>query len=122
MNNSNIVDKQIEALNNSLNYHNLTGFKIHEYWQQDKRVKKKLYFLTDGKGNSLTGHWESSEINHFILGYGKAINKLIEQNNILLEALKETAQFLDSMGDSLNEAILSEKANEIEKLIKNIKQ
>lgn len=71
----NTIDKQMEALNNSLNYHDLTGFKIYEYWQQDKRIKKKMYFLTDDKGNSLTGHWDFSELNSFIRGYGNAVNK-----------------------------------------------
>lgn len=39
---------------------------------------KGLYFLTDQKGISLTGHWGYSEINHFILGYGKAAKEVIE--------------------------------------------
>src|SRR5690348_12946805 len=65
-------NEELTALTNSLNYYNLEGYKIHEYFQQDKRIKIKLYFLTDEKGKSLTGHWRYIELNHFIHGLGTA--------------------------------------------------
>jgi len=65
---------ELEALNNALNSYNLNGYQIHKYWADDKRKTKQMYFLTDDKGTSLTGHWYYTEIQHFIMGYGKAIN------------------------------------------------
>jgi len=91
-------NEELTALTNSLNYYNLEGYKIHEYFQQDKRIKIKLYFLTDEKGKSLTGHWRYIELNHFIHGLGTAkkifcnsineYDKLKEDNAVLLNALR----------------------------------
>lgn len=69
---------EFTALHNCLNHYNLTGYQIHEYFQQDKRRTKQMYFLTDEKGVSLTGHWEYLELNHFIMGYGKGIATAIK--------------------------------------------
>lgn len=90
---NNIIDAQLEALNNSLTHFNLTGYKIYKYYQQNKRKIKSLYFLTDPKGTSLTGHWDYSQLNHFIVGYGRAVNenkyeKLKEERDLLLAASK----------------------------------
>ena len=83
-------NEELTALTNSLNFYKLEGYKIHEYYQQDKRIKNKLYFLTDEKGKSLTGYWRYIEINHFIHGYGEALktyDKLKEENAAMLNIL-----------------------------------
>lgn len=69
------TENELQALKNCLNHHNLGGYTVHEWQQQDKRKTKGKYFLVDDKGNSLTGHWDYLLINHFIAGYGKAFNK-----------------------------------------------
>lgn len=68
---------ELQALQNALHSFNLTGYDVHEWKQRNNKIKG-LYFLTDQKGISLTGHWGYSEINHFILGYGKAAKEVIE--------------------------------------------
>lgn len=88
---NNIIDNELEALNNCLNHYNLTGYKIHKYYQQDKRIKTNLYFLTDTKGTSLTGHWDYSQLNHFIMGYGKAYKNY---EPMLAETVKEISDNL----------------------------
>lgn len=70
-----VKNDELEALTNALNFHNLTGYKIHEWRTQDKRNKVKKYFVTDDKGVSITGGWDYISVNHFILGYGQAYNK-----------------------------------------------
>ena len=70
-----LLNGEIESLNNAINSNDLIGYNVHEYIQDDKRRTKKMYFLTDEKGNSITGHWYYSELNHFISGYGKAFKK-----------------------------------------------
>src|SRR5690242_7000264 len=97
-------NEELTALTNSLNYYNLEGYKIHEYFQQDKRIKIKLYFLTDEKGKSLTGHWRYIELNHFIHGLGTA--KKIFCNSINeYDKLKEQASKDKETIDSLVEAL-----------------
>lgn len=111
-------NEELTALTNSLNYYNLEGYKIHEYFQQDKRIKIKLYFLTDEKGKSLTGHWRYIELNHFIHGLGTAkkifchsvneYDKLKEQAvkdketiNSLVVALKDVTFLLGLHGSTI---------------------
>jgi len=38
---------------------------------------KTTFFLRDNTGISITGSWNYTELNHFILGYGKAYNKFV---------------------------------------------
>lgn len=64
-------ENEIEALENAMNYYNLTGYKIH------REQGKNKYLLVDDKGTSLTGWNSYSEINNFIRGYCKA-----KQSNI----------------------------------------
>jgi len=114
---NNIIDKrtnEVAALNNALNYYNLTGYKIHEYYQEDKRRVKPLYFLTDEKGTSLTGHWDYSELNSFIRGYGKSFTerkwcvRIIEEQKTERESLvKEKRELLEALKGVLDYRSLS---------------
>lgn len=72
-------ERELEALNNALNYYNLTGYKV----VKDYSYKKDKYFLVDNKGTTITGSWEYNAINHFISGYGNANKK----TKYMLEAL-----------------------------------
>lgn len=71
----NNYENQLQALNNALDSFNLTGYKIFQ-----SHTRKYQFYLTDDKGNYLTGVWNYEQLNHFIMGYGKAFNK---QKNIL---------------------------------------
>lgn len=67
---------ELQALRNSIEYHNLKGYTVHQNFTTDKRKSVGKYFLMDDKGTSLTGTWDYMKVNHFIMGYGKAFNKL----------------------------------------------
>lgn len=64
-------EAELEALNNALYSLNLTGYKIFQ-----SHTRKYQFCLIDDKGNYLTGCWNYEQLNHFIVGYGKAFNKL----------------------------------------------
>ena len=70
------AENELQALRNALNSLELIGYNV--YWYDEPRRKNK-YFLVDDKGTSITGSWEYDKINHFILGYGKAIEKYSNQ-------------------------------------------
>lgn len=69
------IENELQALNNAINYHNLAGYTVHQRFETDKRKKVGKYFIMDDKGTSITGTWDYDQLNHFILGYGKAFNK-----------------------------------------------
>jgi len=62
---------EFEALTNAIKSNNLTGFTIKEYIPPSCRNVK--YVLVDDTGTSLTGTWDYEKVNHFIMGYGKAL-------------------------------------------------
>ena len=96
--NLSIMKNELESLSNCISSYKLTGFTIHEYFQQDKRKTKPLYFLADGKGNTLTGYWEFSQLNYFIMGCGKAIK--FRQNIMFELAYKEYPEDLHKWADN----------------------
>lgn len=59
----------LQSLKNGLNHFKLTGYEVHQFQDKNK------YTLNDNTGTSLTGWWDYDKLNHFILGYGKAVNK-----------------------------------------------
>jgi hypothetical protein len=70
------------ALENALNSYNLKGFKIVS-------LRKNKYTLLDDKGNSITGYWSYDNLNHFIMGYGKAKDKgLVSEDKALEQRFK----------------------------------
>lgn len=81
---------QIQALENALAHYGLTGYKIHPAGGKEK------FFVLDENSVSLTGSWDYTRINHFIMGYGKATLNLREQVRVLREALKLWDDYHDS--------------------------
>jgi Tfp pilus assembly protein PilO len=69
------MQTEIQSLQNAINHYGLNGYKIHECFQLDKRIKKSMYFLTDADNVSLTGKLDYTQLNHFISGYGQAFKK-----------------------------------------------
>lgn len=67
-------ETELEALNNALDSLNLMGYKIFQ-----SHSRKYQFCLIDDKGNYLTGFWNYVNLNHFIMGYGKAFNKQKQQ-------------------------------------------
>ncbi len=63
---------ELEALTNALDSYGLQGYKIKEF---KLRIRNPNYLLVDDEGVSLTGYWTFEQLNHFIMGYGKAFNK-----------------------------------------------
>lgn len=61
-----------EALQNAVDHHNLTGYKVHRHFENDNRKTTGKYYLVNDKGTSLTGECTYDPLNHFIRGYGKA--------------------------------------------------
>lgn len=60
------IENELQALRNALDHYNLTGYTVHQWY-------KATYHLTDDKGASLTGAWDYVQLNHFIMGYAKAL-------------------------------------------------
>ena len=89
-------ENELQALKNALDNCNLKGYEIFQ-----SHTRKYQYCLIDDKGNYLTGFWNYVSLNHFIMGYGKALNKLLkadnealkEANRELLEALKKVVDY-----------------------------
>lgn len=63
--------KQIEALQNAVNYANLPGLSVHEKYFEDKRKTTKKYYLNFNNG-TISPVLDYENINHFILGFSKA--------------------------------------------------
>lgn len=82
-------DIALQSLKNALVSFNLKGYEVLESPIKDRET----YILRDKNGTSLTGYWSYKELNHFIMGYGKAFKEnesLRAINEELLEALKST--------------------------------
>lgn len=63
-------EQEKQALENALNSYNLKGYEI---WVDHHGFRgNKTYFLRDSEGNRITGSWKYENLNHFIMGYGKA--------------------------------------------------
>ena len=69
--------RELQALKNALTSFNLTGYEV----LQTPLNKRHTYILRDDKGTSLTGYWTYDQLNHFILGYGKALKALPTNKN-----------------------------------------
>lgn len=76
-NNSNnlvIWERELQALKNALISLNLKGYEI---WANHNGFRSKTTFLLrDDEGNSIAGSWNYDRLNHFIMGYGKALNRI----------------------------------------------
>jgi hypothetical protein len=64
-------ENEMQSLNNLLISFKLKGYKI----LRNYNYKTRKYFVFDSNGDSITGSWGYNEINHFLLGYGKAFTK-----------------------------------------------
>ena len=105
---------ELQSLKNIVRNLNLKGCEV--FVNHNGGRKKQTYFLRDATGNTITGSWDYTQLNHFIMGYGKANNELKAQcetyakdyNNLvgeverlsrsnceLLEVLKEVTTFLN---------------------------
>ena len=63
------TNKQLEALNNALNYFGLKNVILHEKQYSDKRKKVSKFFLQQG-AETISPVLDYNEMNHFILGMG----------------------------------------------------
>ena len=70
--------KQLEALNNALNYFGLKNIILHEKQYSDKRKKVSKFFLQYGV-KTISPVLDYNEMNHFILGMG-AMQELTNNN------------------------------------------
>jgi hypothetical protein len=73
--------QELQSLRNALSSLNLTGYEIFQ-----SQTSKYQYCLIDDRANYLTGFWNYTNLNHFIMGYGKAVNerqKLLDSNRDL---------------------------------------
>ena len=70
--------KQLEALNNALNYFGLKNIILHEKQYSDKRKKVSKFFLQDG-AKTISPVLDYNEMNCFILGMG--VVKELTNNN-----------------------------------------
>ena len=61
--------KQLEALNNALNYFGLKNINLHEKQYSDKRKRVSKFFLQQGE-NRISPVLNYNEMNNFILGMG----------------------------------------------------
>jgi len=77
-------NNELQALENAVNNLNLQGHKV--FPAQGYKAK---YFLRDNEGNTLTGSWDYTRLNHFIMGYGKAFNKFNPSLSLPEETIKE---------------------------------
>lgn len=64
------VENEMHNFQNALNSFGLKGYKVY-----NEPGRKPRYFLRDNEGISITGYLDYTQLNHFILGYGKAFNK-----------------------------------------------
>lgn len=67
-------ENELEALKNLVDNLELKGFEV--FVNHNGFRKKETYFLRDETGNTITGSWTYSALNHFIMGYGKAMKKV----------------------------------------------
>ena len=65
--------KQLEALNNALNYFGFKNINLHEKQYSDKRKKISKFFLQQGV-KTISPVLTYNEMNYFILGMGTMQN------------------------------------------------
>ena len=66
-------EAELKSLKTAVESLNLKGYDV---WVNHNGFRgKKTFFLKDEEGMSITGSWNYRDLNHFILGYGKAYNK-----------------------------------------------
>ena len=70
--------KQLEALNNALNYFVLKNINLHEKQYSDKRKKVSKFFLQQG-AKTISPLLTYNEMNCFIFGMG-AMQRLTNNN------------------------------------------
>jgi len=66
-------ENELQALKNLVGNLGLKGFEV--FVNHNGFRKKQTYFLRDETGNTITGSWAYPYLNHYIMGYGKAIQK-----------------------------------------------
>ncbi len=76
-------ERELQALNNALQHLKMEGYNVRV--NHNGFRGKATFLLLDAEGTSLTGSWSYDRLNHFIMGYGKAIAKTNAPE--LLEAL-----------------------------------
>jgi hypothetical protein len=65
-------DDKLQALQNAVTSLKLTGFEV----LSAAPIQKGKYCLRDSNQKCLTGWWDYNSLNHFILGYGKAWERI----------------------------------------------
>ena len=66
--------RELASLKNAVD--DLPGYDVKQLFEADKRKTTGKFYLTDEKGVSITGAWNYTELNHFILGYKKALKRI----------------------------------------------
>lgn len=97
-------ESELQSLKTAVVSLNLEGYEVRP--NHNGFRNKTTYFLSDEKGTSITGSWNYTELNHFILGYGKACKKLKQQHEAIppaqtdnreLFTLEKLEKFLDDL-------------------------
>jgi len=70
-------ESELQCLKNIINNLDLKGVEV--FVNHNGGRKNPTYFLRDETGNTITGSWSYVNLNHFIMGYGKGINKAIKE-------------------------------------------
>ena len=70
--------KQLEALNNALNYFGFKNINLHEKQYSDKRKKVSKFFLQQG-AKTISPVLNYNEMNNFILGMSTMQNLTINK-------------------------------------------
>ena len=69
-------ESELQSLKNAVINLKLTGYDV---WVNHNGFRgKKTFSLRDDTGTPITGSLDYNNLNHFILGYGKAYNKSIK--------------------------------------------
>lgn len=82
------IENELQALRNAIDSLNLKGYTVHETFLGNGKSTGK-YYLRNDEGISITGTWGYTELNHFILGYGKAMKAFKEKYLGLREPAKQ---------------------------------
>ena len=80
-------ENELQALKNIVSNLQLNGIDV--YVNHNGGRKNPTYFLRDETGNTITGSWDYTRLNHFIMGYGKAFNKFNPSLSLPEETIKE---------------------------------
>jgi len=70
-------ENELQALKNIVANLNLKGCEV--FVNHNGFRCNPTYFLRDETGNTITGSWTYSNLNHFIMGYGKALSKKTQE-------------------------------------------